>query len=329
MGFFAVLQSLWKVKRSVDAQKAFNQHYLVPILNASKAQQDGSLTDADYKRILETDAINISVVIGQSFAELRAKSLSIRERTAITNMAALTLLYDDYFDRFTYDKKAIELLMRPGDYVPLNSHETLFRRFFNGSINNIPDEKRLFDFAKKVLDAQYESKAQAEKALSYEEIFDLTRKKGGNSILFYRSALENPLSEAEELLAFEVGAMIQLGDDIFDTYWDANNSIRTFTTVSNDLNRVDLDFRRQIERCFSAIGPTPFSQSSQKKFRSWLAFAASLSLSALDQLKALQEKSMGYFEPLAYTRAEMICDMQKQSSRWRAFMHFLKLDARK
>lgn len=325
MRLLYVLLALWKVKRSVSTQKRYNQEYLVPILKEFEDRRDPSLTKADLERILKIDAINISVVIGESFAALRGQELSFSEREAITNLAAITLLFDDYFDRLDYIKEDIKSLMTPGDYQPKNTHEKLFRMFFDQALSSIPDNDRLFKYADQVFEAQYYSKEQQLSSPTYEEIIDLTLKKGGYSILFYRSALENDLSPEEEELAFHLGGMIQLGDDIYDTFWDAKNHIRTFTTVSHDLMQVYQDFNAQIQRCFGAIDATSLPEKNKKEFRLWVEFAASLSLSALDQLFNLQESTMGFFDAIAYTRKEMICDMQKFKPQMRALRHFMNM----
>lgn len=288
-------------------------------------QADNSLKEEDYERILKIDAINICVIIGESFAALRGKAMTEKERRAMTNLAAITLLFDDYFDRLNYSKAEIDALMTQGDYSPKNKHEALFRRFFNGALESIDDHERLFHYAKKVFEAQFDSKVQQDANPAYDSIINLTLEKGGYSILFYRSALENPIDEKEFELAYHLGGMIQLGDDIFDTFWDAKFRMKTFTTVSHDLAIVDRDFRSQINKTFAALEKLDYNDSSKQEFKRWVTFAASLSLSALDQLFTLQESTMGFFDAIAYTRKEMICDMQKLKPQWRCMRHFSKL----
>lgn len=321
-----ILHSLYHVKRSVSEQKAFNQEFLLPTIASFRKKIDLSLSIADLNRIYHTDAINISVVIGEAFAGLRGLPLIKKEREAITNMAALTLLYDDYFDRFDFSKDEILKLMSTEEYNPKNAHESLYRIFFDGAINSIPDTERLFFYANKVFDAQYDSKRQESDGLSYADILELTRRKGGFSILFYRTALSNPMDEAETQLAYDLGGLIQLGDDIFDTFWDANDKLRTFTTISRDLRPARRDFQAQVDRCLTSLADTDYPAANKAVFKAWMLFAASLSFSALDQLDKLQEETIDFFDAIAYKRSEMICDMQKLTPQLRAFKHLIRLN---
>jgi hypothetical protein len=55
--------------------------------------------------------------------------------------------------------------------------------------------------------------------------------KGGSSVLFYRTAFSPEVSGKEKILINNLGAMMQLGNDIFDVYKDRESGINTLVTL--------------------------------------------------------------------------------------------------
>lgn len=96
--------------------------------------------------------------------------------------------------------------------------------------------------ALKVYQAQERSVQQQPTKSSGQQILEGTYAKGGTSFIFYRRCLEQLPEKAEEQLLFHLGGLMQLGNDIFDTWEDFHAGIATAASTSNSIEQLRADF---------------------------------------------------------------------------------------
>ncbi len=176
----------------------------------------------------------------------------------------------------------------------------------------------------RVFSAQIESKKQANEGLSHATIKKITFLKGGNSVLFYRSIFEHSLQEGEEEALFHIGALMQVGNDIFDVYKDEKAGIRTLPTSCAQIDDVRIIFTTQLNKSIGLIRNTGYRQQDISRFINKLVLGISRCFVCMDQLESLQQKTGGRFLPSEYSRKELICDMEKPGNIIRALRYFLK-----
>ncbi len=312
--------------RNLKKQKAFIRDHIQPDLDEAYRNNDGSLDSGDLKKITDYYGIAIPVIVGELIAALRGFKLSEEERKALTYLGTTTGLFDDFFDKFHLTDEKIRQLIEPSSkFLGSNSAEKLFLHFNKKVLQYVPDKDLLFHYITKVYEAQIESRKQAVPGLSTEEIYRITIEKGGFSVLLCRAAMLNPFLQGEEKALYEIGGLTQFANDLFDIYKDRNDRIHTLATTARDIEEVRRIFQEHVKKSFTAILHTPYKKRNKHKFLR----LASLCLSSrcfvvLDQLKSNQESTENIFRAEAYSRKNLICDMEKKINQWRSLKYHFK-----
>lgn len=281
-------------------------------IREAMANNDGTLDEEDFQKIRGYYGFGVPAIVGEGFCTLRGKPMSTNERITSTYQGALTGLYDDFFDKTGLPEKDILKMMDDPSSCPANtSLEKLFVYFLDKVHQHLPD-RGFFSIAfKEVFKAQVESKKQTEDNISFEKIKEITFCKGGHSLLFYRSAFEHPLRRNEKEALYNAGSLMQLGNDIFDTWKDAPQGIHTLTTVCEQIDEVRQVFKKQLTRTIELMTKCGYDEKNKRNYINKLVLGISRCFVALDQLERLERKSGGKFCPELYTRKEMVCDMEK------------------
>ena len=253
--------------------------------------------------------------------------MSWKERNASTYQGALTGLFDDFFDKRNLSEKHIrEMMDFPDKYNPGNSNEELFVNFLTRVIDNLSNYiffKEAFD---KVFTAQVESLKQKNKNINKNEIIEISFAKGGYSVLYYRSVFSNIMLKKENEAIYNLGALAQLGNDIFDVYKDHKQNIRTLVTTSKNINEVREVFIKQISLTFEMFKKLDYKKKNINFFlRKMYLGIFCRCMVCLDQLEVLQTKTDNAFTPDEYSRKDMICDMEKPVNIFRAIYYFIKM----
>lgn len=315
--------SLW---RSFERQKQFLKVTLIHDIEQSKREKDNTLTDRDYKKMTGYYGFAVPALLGEGFCMLRGRSMSVKERFAITYMGALTGLFDDFFDEQKIPEEHImEMITMADERIANNSNERLFVKFCQVALKNAEDADLVKKIAVKVFDAQVLSRKQKLPSTELDEIKSITLKKGGLSLLFYRSIFTEPISESEERMLSLLGGIGQLENDIFDIYKDSQQGIRTLATLTNkidDLRKVYVDM---MEQTFEMVRQTPYTRANKNKFLHFISFIICRGLVCLDFLEEKEPQTNHQFVLNQYEKKDLICDMGKVSNTLKLFNHYTKI----
>lgn len=313
-----------RLSRAVSKQKSYIQRTLVNDLAPFKANRDGSLHDSDFSKITNYYAYGVPAILGTAFGTLHGVPVNESEREVLTYLGALTGLFDDFFDKKSLsDAEIQELMNNPSTVKEGTDSEKLFLHFYHKVLIKVPDAENLKTAFFAVYLAQVESEKQFND-LSEEELKDITLKKGGLSLLFYRCAMHNPLKEDERRLLYALGGLMQLGNDIFDVYKDTQAGIRTLPNTASNINQVRVFFTSLLNEVFQLTQQTGFKQRNKKRFVRMISLGLSRCFVCLDQLEKLERRSGGKFTPLLYSRSDLICDMEKPSNVLRSLAYYIK-----
>ena len=177
-------------------------------------------------------------LLGLSFETLIGRRISEAELDRIVLLAHFGPVYDDLFDRLNTPKKRMEeLICNPEGLDPRNDEEEFFLSFYIPVCHEQKTNKDFFFYFNELTGAQEQSKKQVSGNLSFEEVDQVTRDKGGFSCLLVRSLLDKPMDENEKEGLYLLGALSQYMDDIFDWYDDLAEKR---TTIANQLSLVEL-----------------------------------------------------------------------------------------
>ncbi len=156
-----------------------------------------------------------------------------------------------------------------------------------------------------------DSKKQTSDDISVASIREITFRKGGYSLLFYRSVFEHAFTEGEEEALYHAGALMQLGNDIFDVYKDDRQQIKTLITACKQIDEVREIFNEHMGKTISLIRKAAFESKNIDAYLKKFVLGISRCFVCMDQLERLQKKTGGLFIPSEYSREELICDMEK------------------
>jgi hypothetical protein len=306
-------------------QKQFIQKTIAIDIEEIKKEQDGSLNESDFKKITDYYGWAVPAILGEAFCLLRGKGMTERERCALTYLGALTGLFDDFFDEKNTPKNHIkELLENPQESLVRNSHEMLFVRFFRKALENSPNNDLLKSSFYEVFNAQVLSEKQNLPEIAREEIESITIRKGGVSLLFYRSVLGEDAREDEKILLYNLGSLFQLENDIFDVYKDYKSGIRTLATIETKINNLRETFTLMMDKTLISLGATDFALENKKKFWRFISLILLRGLVCLDFLEKSEKKTNGLFSPKDCSRRDLVCDMEKTSNKARLVTYFIK-----
>lgn len=326
MTIFNAAKTISSLLRSVKKQHRFIATELGEILTTARKTNDGSLDSSDFKKITHYYGLAVPAILGDSICALRGFKMTRKERLALTYQGAMTGLFDDFFDKFDMsDEKVKSFMEKPDQLKGENSAEKLFLIFYKNALLNAHDPVLVSKYLRQVYQAQIESKKQAEPGLSEKEILDITLKKGGVSVLFYRASMSHSFVKGEEDALNEMGGLMQFGNDIFDIYKDRNSNIQTIPTTAKKNDAVRQLFSDQMNKSFDLTKQLSYKTKNKRKYLSLVAMSlCSRCFVCLDQLKKNESSTDSVFIPGKYTREQLVCDMDKRKNIVKAIRYFLR-----
>ncbi|HSG67898.1 MAG TPA: class 1 isoprenoid biosynthesis enzyme [Bacteroidales bacterium] len=308
----------------VARQKAFVNKVIENDIVTAINTNDGTLDEEDFSKIRDYYGFGVPAIVGEGICSLRGQAMSHEERQASTYQGALTGLYDDFFDKSHLSHGDIRTMMEdPFSYNPASSLEILFIHFLRNVLQGLPDKAYFTATFDRVYQAQVDSHAQEDPGISWDKIREITFRKGGVSLLFYRSVFRHKLRPGEEDALYNAGSLMQLGNDIFDVYKDHNKQIMTFMTRCNNIDEVRREFNDQLRKTIKLIKSLDYRERQKRSFLHKFLLGISRCWVCLDQLERLEIKTNGVFRPPAYSRDEMICDMEKPANMIRSIRYYL------
>lgn len=308
---------------NLKKQKAFQEKTLAIDLKNFKTDPDGSLSEKDFYKINTYYGQYVAAILGEGFCLLRGKAMTESERVQLTYLGGTTGLFDDFFDEQNVSHHHLkQLIHNPEKIATQNSHEKLFITFYMKALS-YGDDARIKSFANNVLEAQIESQKQ-QFDIAPEDITRITFLKGGVSLLFYRSAFADDLTEAERKLLFHIGSLMQLENDVFDVYKDRRDQIRTLITTTKDIRNIRKIYEALMKKSYDLARQTTFPRKNQDRFLDLINLIVCRGLVGLDQLEAIQKTTHNIFDLQAYSRKQLICDMEKNSNRWKMINYYLR-----
>jgi hypothetical protein len=296
------------IRSCYNQQKSYLKETILLDLEHEKQHITQDLTQKDYHKITFYYGLAVPV-IGEVLAVLKGVKITPSERKTLTYLGGLTGLFDDFFDEEETPEAHIkELLNNPTLERTRNVNERLVVQFYLKALEQ-QHSNRIIKSANLVYAAQISSKKQRDVKLPVEEILQITKQKGGASILFYRAALKGNITDLEKDLLLNIGFLGQLENDIFDIDKDAQKQLSTLATTSTSMFALRTLYQSILTQIYTLIEQTDFPKRNRKKFSRLIATIACRGLVALDQLVEVQGKEK--FEVSNYSRTQLICDMGK------------------
>ena len=311
--------------KNVRTQKKFIKKHLVAELKPFRTAKDSSLSKADIRKITHYYGLGVPAILGTAFCRLHNRKFIEQERMVMTYLGGISGLLDDLFDDPEKEWTHLEeFILRPENLMPGSNLEAVLKQLYLKGLENAANpealkKQALLVFESEKLSIQQRSSIQASK------IKELTFLKGGHSFIYYRLCLNKPLFAPERKMIFQVGGLMQMGNDIFDVWEDCKQEIHTVATLENDIKKLRRSFHSELDLAVNYAFACEFQQKQIEQFLKFNLFGLSRVYVCLDQLEKLQLTTNGVFEPRSYSRKQLICDMELPKNKKAALKYYLKL----
>lgn len=263
-------------------------------------------------------------ITNEWFTTLRGYPQTNQEAKAGFYLGTATAVYDDLFDHynFTMDESLEDLAK--GRYKNDNVTERLSKLFYDIILDNLKDRTHFDLYLRKVGLLQEESKKQETDELSETDLRRITYEKGGYSVALSRSILEHEYRHGEDEAIYILGCLIQYTDDVFDIRRDYLGKIATLGTTTQDIRKIRAEYEGLIYKSFEAFKKLNYPPRKLQQFFMQILIIVSRGMVCLNQLVRVQEKHGGPFQIEKYSRAELVCDMEKPINMFRSFWYCLR-----
>lgn len=324
--FLQTVQIPFIITAKVRRQKNFIKKNIIPQLTAAQKMTDGSLDENDLKKITGYYGLAVPAVLGEAFCVLRGEPMTDKERMASTCQGAMTGLGDDFFDRQRLSEQGVkDFIEKPEMFNGNTASEKLFLNFYKTALANAPQPTLMQEQIYKVFYAQLLSKQQDAPGLSYEVMKDITILKGAESFLYYRTAFEHPLRNGEHKMLYCLGGLMQLSNDIFDVYKDWQSGVSTLVTTATKIKELRFHYTALLQVGTRAAYRSGYKKKNVRKFLGIIMLGIfSRCYVCLDQLEKLEKRSAGIFDLQAYSRKDLICDMDTAGNKWSSLRYLFK-----
>ncbi|MEO7444479.1 MAG: class 1 isoprenoid biosynthesis enzyme [Ferruginibacter sp.] len=313
------------IRKDLKVQQEYISYKIDPVIEDLLSSADTHLSPKEIHKIKNYYGLAVPAILAESFVLLQGRKLSETERWIATCLGAMTGLFDDFFDVAGLSKEMVkEKIFSPEISVDRPANEQLFSRFYREVLkhSSAPEEitKNLYE----VYLHQVKSLEQEDGTLNEEQTWDVTQAKGGSSLLFYRSGIMPQPPVQEITFLFNVGALMQVANDIFDVYKDREAGVRTGLMFLKNIDPFRERFNKDLNNLFLQSHSLSYKRKAIKHFMERINLAVFCrALVALDQLKMLEKKTNGEFLLEKYTRKDLICDMDTKKNMLRSAAYFL------
>lgn len=323
----SIIKTYRALHRSVHTQKRYLKESIKPELDAFL--QNHPIDQAKINKIYDYYGMGVPALLGLLYAIPRNYPINNAERHALTYLGALTGIIDDAFDENYIEVSRVQTYIHDQDsFVAQTPAESLMVFLGTKVLQYLPSihQKAFWQAARLVFELQQQSLLQKHMEIDAIQLLAITRGKGGWPFVLYRYCLENPLETEEQDLVFELGASMQLGNDIFDVYKDIQQGIKTTPNTILQVEHLKKIFREWMQMCVNQSAKVEFAhKSARKAFIVYYLLGMSRCVVCMDQFQKLEAQSEGIFKPTQYTRKQLICDMEKLSNIWRSIRVFQKM----
>ena len=259
--------------------------------------------------------------IAYAYGMLRGTKPSANESKRLIALGFMTVLFDELTDVYRYSADELRAfvtkkeLVRP-DNAALERSILYIQNWLMANCELYAQSETLLE---QILQAQIDSNEQRNENIVYSRLMDITERKGGFTMQLLRTAFDGVPTKLESEFLYQLGALGQLENDIFDCYKDFSEGIFTIPIQTKSISHVRKLYVEKCSTCFSQIQHLQFPIQNKRNFCYLLQFILARGMVALGNLQALPNSDQGYKALSAMKRELLISDMEKPINAWRLF----------
>jgi hypothetical protein len=319
-------QAIFRFAKAIRKQKSYQLREIYPVLQRYLQHPTESISER-VERKARYYSLYGTALIGECYALLRQKPLSITERKRLSWLGVLTPLLDEFFDNPGLTDTGVPALMEAPEKAGNPGPEAgLAVEAWKVLLDIAPAPDAMRERAWSVFRSQQESHLQKDPASSEAELYRATFEKGGQAALLFREMLDNAMVEGEREAVFQLGGLIQLLDDLFDLFEDRQNGIRTLVSEMQSAEALSQQVKREIRETFRRFGQLSYSPQGIRAFFYALLLICSRGYVATRHFRKVAKNKDGPLRLENWSRAELVCDMEKGSNILLNIRYYLQTD---
>lgn len=228
----------------------------------------------------------VPMIIHDALFRLHNLAISSQHRKVITAQALVTGLFDDLFDTINLPIDRILHLMDEPDYIISTDYiqEHLCQYLYKEIYEHFTGYRRtLEDAIQGIMKAQKKTAQQRNPDLSLKDMLQITREKGGNAVLFYRSCIHRPIQEEEREFLFDLGGLFQLINDVNDAVRDLEAGEITIMSSRLSLHEIKQIIMDQLAQVLQSWNNIPDEDIHREHFFDRIHILTSRCLLTLDR----------------------------------------------
>jgi hypothetical protein len=286
--------------------RRFGVHWLKQIEKEFKGQFDQQI----FNKVAKYQSIQLHLV-NEVFTNLFKRKITTEEKVLNIKYFLMTALYDQLLDEQKINETALNnLFFHPDQSNPENFNEKVLVELHLSLLNCVSNKEAYWEIIRQVHLAQIDSLKQFNSSIEMTDIENITIRKGGYSLLMCRHFLKDQMSVEVDACWFEIGALIQMTNDLYDTYKDSKEGISTFANRIDSIDEIAKIYNKQKQHFLSKIKGLPMNSSAKRKFCIQTAVISAFGDIALAQLKR-RKNTFPIKDNLAIiNRSNLIIDME-------------------
>jgi hypothetical protein len=312
-----IINSLTKLRKTENWAKSYLTDLAIKL--------DGKFEDTIVKKVSRYQSIQLHFV-ANSFSKLHGRLNNEKEVERNLLFFLMSVLYDEIIDNQKMNERELDnLFYHPELANPSNFNEKVLIYIHQKLIDQVNDKEHYWKTLQNTHQAQIDSKKQFDPLIATDEILDITKRKGGYTLLMCRHYLIDPQNDLIDNCWYSLGGLIQMTNDLYDTYKDTQDGINTF---ANQIKRTKLlsdAYETQLNTFNLTIKNLPISKMKKIEFGINMSIISSFGFIAIRQLKQLEKQSNFLPNFKEVDRKDLIIDMEKISNRCRLLHYSYKI----
>ena len=283
----------------------------ISYLKKLEKEYQGKFDAALFNKVVKFQSVLLHFV-NEVFVQLYNRSITKKEQLLNTQYLLMTAIYDELIDSKKIDEDALnEMFYHPEKVNTQDFHEKVLIHLHLTLLNEVPDKTKYWETIHQIHIAQKKSSKQFSTQIQLGEIIEITLEKGGYSLLMCRHYMQDPISNEVDKCWYALGGLIQMTNDLYDTFKDSKEGIQTFANTSGTISDIASIYQYQKMVLNKAIAQLPMSSFAKSRFAIRLALIPSFGDLAIEQISNYRITFPIFTNINSITRKHLIIDMEK------------------
>ena len=298
-----VFSSLTNLKSTEQWGKTF--------LHELEEKFGGKFDNTIVEKVSKYQSIQLHYV-ANAFSKLNGRLNNEIEKERNILFFLMSVLYDEIIDEQKMKEDDLDQLFNhPENANPLHFNEKILVYIHQRLLNEVNDKESYWKSLLNTHQAQKDSKKQFDVNTPIDEIIDITKRKGGFTLLMCRHYINEASNKQMDDCWYTLGGLIQMTNDLYDTYKDTQNGIDTFANKIKNIERINYIYQEQTSYLYSNIKILPFNNKKKIEFAINMSIIPAFGQIAINQLKLLQLNNNTLPNFKNVNRKDLIIDMEK------------------